>query len=93
MERRQDAGDLRYAVDTLNGTVGDLKITVGELKITVANIRDRDGEDRAAAAKLAEDVNNLSHWRARINGQLALIWLLVTLLGGATAGHLFKITP
>jgi hypothetical protein len=92
-ERRRDGAQLRYAVDTLNGTVGDLKIAVGELKITIGNMRERDGEDRAGATKVAEDVNDLKLWRARIKGQLALIWLLVGLVGGATIGHLLKLTP
>lgn len=92
-ERRRDAGDLRYAVDTLNGTVGDLKITVGELKITVGNIRERDIEDRQAAIKVSTDVDDLKLWRSRIRGQLALIYLLIFLVGGAVLGRILHLIP
>jgi hypothetical protein len=95
-ERRQSvqAGlDLRDTVSSLNSTVGDLKVAVGELKITVGNLTLRDGEDRATNTSTAANVTNLMLWKSRIQGQLALIWLLVGLIGGATIGHLLHLTP
>ena len=92
-ERRVDRIELSSVMIDLSKTVADLKITVGELKITVGLMMQRDVEDRQAAKDIAEDVSDLKEWRARIRGQLALLWLAVTLVGGAVLGRIFKWIP
>jgi hypothetical protein len=89
-ERRHDAGELRYGVDGLTVAVADLKLTVAELKMTVAQVLIRDVEDRGAAAKFDTRISALERWRARISGQIALLYLLtggVVSLVGARILH------
>lgn len=92
-ERRVERIELGTLLTDLNKTVAELKIAVGELKITVGLMMQRDVEDRQAAKDVSKDVSDLKEWRARIRGQLALLWLVVTVVGTVVVGRIFKWIP
>lgn len=92
-ERRQSVQsnlDLRETISRLNLTVGDLKVTLGELKITVANLAIRDTEDRSVITSIISDVTILKIWKGRIQGQIAILSLVVGLIGGGGLAYILK---
>lgn len=84
-----ESEDLKVAVASLNLVIGGLQVAVAELKTTLSYYILRDREDRTAAANLDSRVSNLEKWKARIQGQIALAFVLIGIVGGYVATRLW----
>lgn len=86
-----ELSELRASIAKLDSAVGDLKIAAAELRTAAHESAVRSHEDRVAAAQLHERVSALERWKARIQGQIALLAFFTGTAVAIIASHIWHI--
>lgn len=73
--------DLRNTIGLLNASITDLRVVMEGVKGTVKETTGRAVEDRTEVSKVEIRVGSLESFKSRIQGQVALLALIVGVLG------------
>jgi hypothetical protein len=77
--------------EDLREVITELRVASAELKVHVAGMGVRDIEDRGAMLKFDARISALERWKSRVQGQIALAYLLIGVVGTVLAGRVLNI--